>query len=486
MKGDAGTARMGEQRTTGISRKAFDERLRLRWLEMQPTTCAFYINFAVASLLLLLLAEAGRPTLALTFCLTAVAASALYWAAGFLLRLRGQGAPPDRVIFAIESIAAVGWAAACSGAAFYAANWAEASRAADAVVAYRPTEPETTLAMLIAIWGGALAAGGMFNPARPMIILLTRIVSTAVMILFVMLSPFPFNAVFLFVVALLIAMGMAAGVAYLSYLRAAKETALQLLLEEARDREEQEYARRQTIVRSVGHDLRQPITALRLLSRPLKSRLGDRDELGLSIESAISAAHDLLDSIEQMAWLSDGRERARPAEAPLGSLLEMVAAESAGLAAQRGVTVRVAPTSVALWTDPLMLRRILRNLVDNALKHGDGDVLIGVRHRSSDAAPVEIWVVDRGPGVPADEVERLFGEFSRGRQTLVDGLGVGLAVVKDLSEALGCDPVIRSTLGRGSVFGVIVPVSAVLRRRGGPARTARSHTKSPLERAQIG
>ena len=111
-------------------------------------------------------------------------------------------------------------------------------------------------------------------------------------------------------------------------------------------------------------------------------------------------------------------------------------------------------------TDPLLLERIVSNLVANAARYtSEGGVLVACRRRG-ERARIEVW--DTGAGVPAGELDRIFDEFYQARAPLADrakGLGLGLAIVKRLAQLLELEIEVRSIEGRGSLFAIVVPLA---------------------------
>ena len=183
----------------------------------------------------------------------------------------------------------------------------------------------------------------------------------------------------------------------------------------------------------------------------------------------------MFDELLDLSRLEAGAVEARFTDFPLGPLLEQLAVELAPEAAARGIDLRVVKTGAVVRGDPLLLRRILQNLLVNALRYTErGRVLAGVRHARG-AVRVEVW--DTGPGIPESRRGEIFREFTQLDQARrSEGLGLGLAIVDRLARLLDYRVELDSTLGKGSVFRVIVPlssrgVSARPRRR--PRRRAR-------------
>jgi CheY-like chemotaxis protein/anti-sigma regulatory factor (Ser/Thr protein kinase) len=126
-------------------------------------------------------------------------------------------------------------------------------------------------------------------------------------------------------------------------------------------------------------------------------------------------------------------------------------------AAKRNLGFRIMPSSAVVRSDPLMLRRILQNLVANALRYTQrGTVLMGCRLKGEDIC---IEVHDTGPGIPEAQREAIFVEFQRGDASAGDkaGIGLGLSIVRRFADLLGHDIRLNSRAGKGSVFSVTVP-----------------------------
>lgn len=216
-------------------------------------------------------------------------------------------------------------------------------------------------------------------------------------------------------------------------------------------------ATRTRLLAAASHDLRQPLQALGLFAEALGRRLSDPAERVLieRIEQSAESLRSMFDALLDLSQLEAGGVAARPLDFALGPLLERIATEAAPSAVARGVALRCAPTRLRVHSDPLLLARIVRNLVTNAIRYTDrGRVLLGAR-RAGDGVRIEVW--DTGRGIPADRRSEVFQEFTRlAPRADVEGLGLGLAIVKGLAETLGHPIGLRSELGRGSCFHVTV------------------------------
>jgi two-component system, sensor histidine kinase len=142
----------------------------------------------------------------------------------------------------------------------------------------------------------------------------------------------------------------------------------------------------------------------------------------------------------------------------LQRLMQQLGDEMAPLARQKGLRLHIVPSTATVASDATYLRRILQNLLSNAIRYTDrGAVLLGAR-RSGNNVLVEVH--DTGPGIPQDHRKEIFREFSRLNATVSssDGMGLGLAIVERACLLLGHALTLESEVGRGSTFSVEVPV----------------------------
>jgi PAS domain S-box-containing protein len=219
------------------------------------------------------------------------------------------------------------------------------------------------------------------------------------------------------------------------------------------------------VLAAASHDLRQPVQSLTLFLDLLKIRLQGHaatDVLG-NMEQALEALGTLLNGLLDVSRLDAGLVVARPAPMKLAPLLERLAAEYEPRARAAGLRLHVVPPRVVVRSDPVLLERILRNLIENALRYTKhGGILIGCRRRDGHA---RLEVVDTGIGIAADQMQDVFEEFYQVDNPERDrrkGLGLGLAVVRRLARLLDHPVELRSRPGRGSTFAVLVPLAAAI------------------------
>ncbi len=234
-------------------------------------------------------------------------------------------------------------------------------------------------------------------------------------------------------------------------------------LAEAKQAAEQSSRAKTGFLAATSHDLRQPLMAANLFLESLSRRLAADQRPAPELDrvrQALSAMTELLDVLLDLSQLDTGIVRAERRTIALGRLLGDLARNWSEVAAAQGLELRAVPTSAIVDTDPVLLKRILRNLLDNAVKYtASGRILLGCRRAGG---AVRIQVMDTGVGIPPDKLEAIFGEFyqidnpNRDRSR---GLGMGLSIVERLAAALGCRLAVRSRSGRGSMFEIEVPLA---------------------------
>jgi signal transduction histidine kinase len=229
---------------------------------------------------------------------------------------------------------------------------------------------------------------------------------------------------------------------------------------------------------AASHDLRQPMQAITLLVESLQDRVRDPELHGTvrSIRSSVSTMASLLNAILDISKFDAGTvqpEREHFAFAPVMERLRHAHGEAA---AHKGLELRCVPTRAVVETDPVLLFRILSNLVANAVRYTEhGRVLVGCRRRQGGVS-IEVW--DTGPGIPEAQRREIFREFvqlGNPERDRDQGLGLGLAIVERTAALLGHRLGVRSWPGKGSVFSIDVA-------RGDPARV---RAAVPLEAAPL-
>ena len=210
---------------------------------------------------------------------------------------------------------------------------------------------------------------------------------------------------------------------------------------------------------AASHDLRQPLHALMLFVTELSASTweGDRD-LAARIGTATGAMSELLDALLEASRLDLGAISPHRQVTALGPLLETATEAHRQTAKIKGLRLVCRPTTAWVDTDPHLLRRMLGNLVANAVRYTRrGRILIAARNRGAHVR-IEVW--DTGIGIENNHLPHLFHEFYQAdnpERNAAKGLGLGLAIVARLGELLDHRIDVSSKPGRGSLFSVTVP-----------------------------
>lgn len=253
------------------------------------------------------------------------------------------------------------------------------------------------------------------------------------------------------------------------------ERETQKRLAEARAEAERANDAKSRFLAAASHDLRQPLQAARLFLEVLEMRLADapsRAIVGKAL-NALDSTNGLLNALLDISTLEAGVVQPDVSVFPVARLLDRLAEETAPQAESAGLRFSAVGSTALVRSDPVLLERMVRNLLSNALRYTrTGGILLGCRRVGHDRLRLD--VCDTGPGIPADKLQIIFEDFyqldnpdrDRGR-----GLGLGLSVVDRMARLLGHQVGVQSRPGRGSVFSITVPIAGML-----PA-------EKPLERA---
>jgi signal transduction histidine kinase len=211
---------------------------------------------------------------------------------------------------------------------------------------------------------------------------------------------------------------------------------------------------------SAVHDLRQPLHALGLFCAALDQRLHDIPERPLikNMMASIEALETSFGAMLDISRLDAGVVHASPQSFPVRDLFRRLYQQFGGDAEARDISLRFRAVRRLVLSDPQLLERVLANLLQNALRYTrEGGVLVAARRHGAEVA-LEVW--DTGVGIPADKLELIFEEFYQIDNPERDrsrGLGMGLAIVRRLCDLLGHRLEVRSRVGRGTMFRVVVP-----------------------------
>ncbi len=204
---------------------------------------------------------------------------------------------------------------------------------------------------------------------------------------------------------------------------------------------------------AASHDLRQPVHALALFAAALSHRPLEPEAARLSalMGSTVDAMGRMFNGLLDVSRLDAGALRAEPCAFDLRPLLGRIVADERASALAKGLDLRLRCGDLAVQTDPLLLERIVRNLVVNAVRYTErGGVLVAAQSRDHE---VILRVIDTGVGIAPESQEAVFSEFVQLHNPERDqtrGLGLGLAIVRRLAELLSIELRLKSHPGRGT------------------------------------
>ncbi|HEV7288133.1 PAS-domain containing protein [Sphingomonas sp.] len=207
---------------------------------------------------------------------------------------------------------------------------------------------------------------------------------------------------------------------------------------------------------AASHDLLQPLHAARLFTGALaRDAAPTQQTLVAQVENSLVAAEDLLRSLLDISRLDAGGVTPEPVAIALAPFLSDLIDSFRPTAAAQGLKLRATALRGTVQCDAGLLRSVLQNIIANALRYTQaGGVVVGVRRRGSHW---RIDVADSGVGIDAAQIPLIFNEFTRLGAVEVEGLGLGLALVRRIVPLLGGDIAVRSQPGRGSCFSLTLP-----------------------------
>lgn len=240
--------------------------------------------------------------------------------------------------------------------------------------------------------------------------------------------------------------------------------AVELRLEEAREEADRANEAKSRFLAAASHDLRQPLQSLYLFTSVLHRHVGG-DRKGLDalvrIERGLDILKGLLDGLLDLTRLDVNIIHPNWVAFPLKPMLDDIVAAYARVAASKGIVLTGGPLADTLvFSDQVLLGRMIRNLVENALRYTEhGSIRLSCEVAGGIA---RIDVSDTGIGIPQDQLERIFEEFHQignPERDKARGLGLGLAIVQRLSRILDHPVEVRSQLGVGTTFSVRLPTA---------------------------
>lgn len=233
-----------------------------------------------------------------------------------------------------------------------------------------------------------------------------------------------------------------------------------LELQDALAEAERANASKSRFVAAASHDLLQPLSAAKLYMASLETDLVEPDQRERlnKASSALQSVEHILGALLDISRLDSGRAAVHDTQIPLGALLGQLHDEFAPIAREKGLRFDLRSQDVTVHSDATYLRRILQNLIANALRYTEqGRVLVAARRRDENMV-VEIW--DTGPGIPVEQQAKVFDEFHRvnAAASPAEGLGLGLAIVERACRLLTHPMQMQSEPGRGTRFCITLPV----------------------------
>ena len=212
---------------------------------------------------------------------------------------------------------------------------------------------------------------------------------------------------------------------------------------------------------AASHDLRQPLCALRLYTATLQMLDNDdkQEEIAKNINTSVLALEELFNSLLDISKLDAGTLDVKEESFQLTTLLDRIFVDFNAVAAEKSIRLDINIDEVVVFTDPQLLERLLRNLVSNAVRYTDQGS-VNIRTFKTDDT-VRIEVQDTGCGISNADQTQIFDEFVQLNNPASDrskGIGLGLSIVKRLSDLMQIPVNVESTLEQGSVFSLTVPL----------------------------
>ena len=232
---------------------------------------------------------------------------------------------------------------------------------------------------------------------------------------------------------------------------------------------------------AASHDILQPLNAARLYATSLVERQngGEDSRLVENIDDSLEAIEEILGALLDISRLDAGAMSTSITSFKIGDLMRSLEIEFAPIARAKGLKLAFVPSSVPVESDRLLLRRLLQNLISNAIKYTPrGRVLVGCRRHGQS---LQIGVYDTGVGIPILARGEIFKEFHRLEQgaRIARGLGLGLSIVERLARVLNHGIALDSNVSGGSFFSVTVPIANAIN------HTAAVTSATPLSRTPM-
>lgn len=208
---------------------------------------------------------------------------------------------------------------------------------------------------------------------------------------------------------------------------------------------------------AAGHDLMQPFNAAALFASLLRQKVTDTElqQLTTNLSHSLNSAEELLTAILDLTKLDSGIIKPHHQPVAIDQLFQDLVRDMAVLAEGKGLQFKVHSSQLMVNTDRKLLKRVLQNLLANAIRYtAAGRVVLGVKRHGQ---KLRLLVLDSGVGIAPEDQQRIFEEFQQGSQPDQKGLGLGLAIAHRISTMLQHDLSLHSIPGRGSCFSLTLP-----------------------------
>jgi PAS domain S-box-containing protein len=231
-------------------------------------------------------------------------------------------------------------------------------------------------------------------------------------------------------------------------------------LRQAKEQAESANRAKTSFLAAASHDLRQPVQALLLFTGVLQGRLKGHPAGPVvgRMKQSLDALQMLLESLLDISRLDAGVISANPQPCNLSALCGRLVGEYRESARRKGLKLVSAGCGYWTVTDAQLMERVLRNLIENAIRYTEsGRILVGCRRRGD---RLRLQVIDTGIGIPADQSEAIFQEFHQlgnPERDRAKGLGLGLSIVRRLLDLLGHELTVSSVVGLGTCFSIDLP-----------------------------
>jgi len=228
-------------------------------------------------------------------------------------------------------------------------------------------------------------------------------------------------------------------------------------------------------IATASHDLRQPLHALGLFAASLRQKVSTPEQIALveKIEASVNAQEEMFNALLDLSRLEAGTLQVHVQPFAVQNIFDRIVRDYSAQAREKGLRLVVRSSPLAVRSDPVLLTRILSNLVNNALRYTKCGGIVVTARKCGDTVRLQVW--DTGIGIAATDLPYIFTEYyqvGNSARNRKQGLGLGLNIVQRLCRLLAHPISVRSSVGRGSVFSLTLPRNDTtnLERRQAPGR----------------